>query len=291
MRVDKFIFPIDFVILYMDPDVEVLLILGSPFFVSARVFIDVREGTLVIRVRDKSASFDVYRLTKYSIEGDDECFYVDVCIKDVDYLFDLSCEKNLYSTTCDFECPIEHDDSQINNDVHELHELFVDLICVEDYFDACDNLYMCDTTCVDNVNILGGVDEKMVRGDRVVFEEYWEERDESECEKKTESETKSEEERKNTGEKKIEGELKLLPEQLDYAYLGEDSTNLVVISARLSPDQKEKLVGVLRENREAIGWKLTDLKGISPTICTHKLLPEEGAKPNTTATKAKSKHK
>ena len=36
---------------------------------------------------------------------------------------------------------------------------------------------------------------------------------------------------------------------------------------------------MLRYYREAIGWSLDDLKGISPTTCMHKIFLEEGSKP------------
>ncbi|XP_019158468.1 PREDICTED: uncharacterized protein LOC109155206 [Ipomoea nil] len=65
VRVDKFIFPMDFAILDMDPDIEVPLILGKPFFATARALIDVGSGKLVIHAGDECASFDVSKLTKY----------------------------------------------------------------------------------------------------------------------------------------------------------------------------------------------------------------------------------
>ncbi|XP_031131853.1 uncharacterized protein LOC116033237 [Ipomoea triloba] len=70
VRVDKFIFSVDFVILDMDIDVEVPLILGRPFLATTRALIDVRERKLVIRVGDESASFNVTKLMKYPLEGD-----------------------------------------------------------------------------------------------------------------------------------------------------------------------------------------------------------------------------
>jgi len=48
----------------------------------------------------------------------------------------------------------------------------------------------------------------------------------------------------------------------------------VIISRALEPEQEEKLVGVLREHREALGWNLVDLKGLSPTLCTHTITLE-----------------
>ncbi|XP_027348305.1 uncharacterized protein LOC113859824 [Abrus precatorius] len=44
VKVDKFIFPIDFVILDMDEDIDVLLILGRPFLATARAIIDVSSS-------------------------------------------------------------------------------------------------------------------------------------------------------------------------------------------------------------------------------------------------------
>ncbi|KAK5825723.1 hypothetical protein PVK06_020584 [Gossypium arboreum] len=56
VKVDKFIFPIDFVVLDMDEDVEVPLILGRPFLATVRAVIDVGDGKLVLRVGDEELS-------------------------------------------------------------------------------------------------------------------------------------------------------------------------------------------------------------------------------------------
>ncbi|RVW67359.1 Retrovirus-related Pol polyprotein from transposon 17.6 [Vitis vinifera] len=40
-----------------------------------------------------------------------------------------------------------------------------------------------------------------------------------------------------------------------------------------------KLLKVLKENKRAIGWSISDLKGINPLICTHHIYLEENAKP------------
>ena len=32
---------------------------------------------------------------------------------------------------------------------------------------------------------------------------------------------------------------------------------------------------VLKKNKEAIGWTLTDLKGLDPSLCTHRIFLEE----------------
>lgn len=75
-------------------------------------------------------------------------------------------------------------------------------------------------------------------------------------------------------------ELKPLPEQLKYMYLGEDETLPVIIKKNLREEQEAQLMELLRENKRAIGWTLADLSGISPDVCMHQLLLEDGAKPS-----------
>nr|XP_027109074.1 uncharacterized protein LOC113728923 [Coffea arabica] len=74
-------------------------------------------------------------------------------------------------------------------------------------------------------------------------------------------------------------ELKPLPEHLKYAYLGDNETLQIIISAALSKTHEEKLIRVLREHKEAIGWTIANIKGISPAICIYRIRLEENAKP------------
>ena len=67
-------------------------------------------------------------------------------------------------------------------------------------------------------------------------------------------------------------DLKPLPENLKYVYLGDDETLPVIISIVFKLEQEEKLVRVLRGHKEAFGWILADLKGLSPTLCTHTII-------------------
>ncbi|XP_027368188.1 uncharacterized protein LOC113874166 [Abrus precatorius] len=59
VKVDKFIFPVDFVILDMDEDTDVPLILGRPFLATARAIIDVKDGKLILRVGDENVTFKI----------------------------------------------------------------------------------------------------------------------------------------------------------------------------------------------------------------------------------------
>ena len=70
-------------------------------------------------------------------------------------------------------------------------------------------------------------------------------------------------------------DLKPLPVELKYAYLEENEQCPVVISSLLNASQENNLLDILRENKQAIGWKISDLKGISPLVCTHHIYLDE----------------
>nr|GEY39503.1 reverse transcriptase domain-containing protein [Tanacetum cinerariifolium] len=74
-------------------------------------------------------------------------------------------------------------------------------------------------------------------------------------------------------------ELKDLPSHLEYDFLAKDSKLLVIIDKDLSSIEKEKLLGVLKEHKRTIAWKISDIKRINPSYCTHKILMEEDYKP------------
>ncbi|KAL5573536.1 hypothetical protein UlMin_023133 [Ulmus minor] len=74
-------------------------------------------------------------------------------------------------------------------------------------------------------------------------------------------------------------ELKALPNHLKYIYLGEEETLPVIVARNLSSVQEDKLIRVLRDHKTAIGWTIADIKGISSSMCMHRILLEEDAKP------------
>ncbi|GKB05661.1 reverse transcriptase domain-containing protein, partial [Tanacetum coccineum] len=76
-----------------------------------------------------------------------------------------------------------------------------------------------------------------------------------------------------------EVELKDLPPHLEYAFLEGDNKFPVIIAKDLSVEEKVALIKVLNSHKRAIAWKLSDIKGINPEFCTHKILMEEDYKP------------
>ena len=74
-------------------------------------------------------------------------------------------------------------------------------------------------------------------------------------------------------------ELKTLPSTLKYAFLDEEKAKLVIISSKLDIKQEKQLLDVLRQHEEAIRWTLTNLKGLDPSLCTHRIFLEDESRP------------
>ncbi|GJT93792.1 hypothetical protein Tco_1082637 [Tanacetum coccineum] len=84
---------------------------------------------------------------------------------------------------------------------------------------------------------------------------------------------------KSSIEEPPELELKDLPSHLEYAFLEENNKLPVIIVKGLKNDEKYALLKVLKSHKRAIAWKITDIKGIDPRFCTHKILMEDDYKP------------
>nr|GEZ68223.1 reverse transcriptase domain-containing protein [Tanacetum cinerariifolium] len=54
---------------------------------------------------------------------------------------------------------------------------------------------------------------------------------------------------------------------------------LIDVFKDLSMEEKTALLTVLKSRKRAIAWKLSDIKGINPEFCTHKILMEEDFEP------------
>ncbi|XP_047181809.1 uncharacterized protein LOC124848216 [Vigna umbellata] len=121
MKVDKFLFPVDFVIMELEEDLNVPLILGRPFMKTARVLIDVENGKLKVRVQDEEVNFDVFKAMSHP-KDDKECFHLDA--------FDEICmiQENNASDTLSLEEILVDTCEELNEKEEELiYEFFIDL--------------------------------------------------------------------------------------------------------------------------------------------------------------------
>nr|GEZ13386.1 reverse transcriptase domain-containing protein [Tanacetum cinerariifolium] len=84
---------------------------------------------------------------------------------------------------------------------------------------------------------------------------------------------------KSSNDEPPEVELKELPPHLEYVFLGDNNKWPVIISKYLSVDEKTALIKVFKSQKQAIAWKLTDIKGIDLEFCSYKILLEEDYEP------------
>ena len=59
IKVGKFIFPVDFVVIDIEEDKQVSLLLGRPFLTTGAALIVVKKGELSLKVRDEAVHFNL----------------------------------------------------------------------------------------------------------------------------------------------------------------------------------------------------------------------------------------
>ncbi|GJY36144.1 hypothetical protein Tco_0421522 [Tanacetum coccineum] len=74
-------------------------------------------------------------------------------------------------------------------------------------------------------------------------------------------------------------ELKPLLDNLEYVFLEEPSFLPVIISSQLTKEKKNKLTSVLKKHKQTFAWKTTDIPGICPSFCKHKIQLLDDKKP------------
>ncbi|XP_019156898.1 PREDICTED: uncharacterized protein LOC109153486 [Ipomoea nil] len=86
VKVGKFYFPADFLILDMGSDTDTSLILGRPFLLTGGVIIDMPLGKLIFRVGTEKEEFFISKAVKLPI-FDESCLFVDVIEKPSEEVF------------------------------------------------------------------------------------------------------------------------------------------------------------------------------------------------------------
>ena len=76
VKVDKFIFLTDFIMLDMEEDKEIPIILGRPFLATSMAMIDVQKGELKLIVQDDEVRFSVFNTVRHPAESD-VCFMIE----------------------------------------------------------------------------------------------------------------------------------------------------------------------------------------------------------------------
>nr|GEU79448.1 reverse transcriptase domain-containing protein [Tanacetum cinerariifolium] len=241
VKVGSFHFLADFVVIYFDADPRVPLILGRSFLKTERALIDVFKGELTLYVGKEAITFNLDQTSRYSAN------YSDMTAKRIDVI-DMACEE--YSQEVlevDAFLAIEDDPTSPKVD--------------QSYLDPEGDILLLEAFLNDDPSLpppTQGNYLPKVRKELKI------------CEAKSD---------KSSIDEPPEVQLKDLPPYLKYAFLEGDDKLPVIISKDLSMEEKTTLIMVLKSHKRAITWKLSDIKGIDPEFCTHKLLIEEDFEP------------
>ena len=80
VKVEKFIFPVDFIMLDMEEDKPAPIILGRPFLTIGQALIDVKNGELTLRVGDDQEKFNLYKVMNFPSNENTSCMRIDTLI-------------------------------------------------------------------------------------------------------------------------------------------------------------------------------------------------------------------
>ncbi|GKA77124.1 reverse transcriptase domain-containing protein [Tanacetum coccineum] len=278
VKVGVFQFPADFVVVDFEPDPRVPLILGRCFLKTSRALIDVYEGELTLRVDNEAITYNLDQTSRYSVN------YNDMTANRIDVV-ELACEEYSqevlgFSDVIASGNPTPGYDPIVSNSSPTLTPFGDSDFLLLEEADAF--LALADDPTSPEV------DESYYdpEGDILILEallnsdpspppnqgNYLPEirKELKLCEAKT---------AKSSIDEPPEVELKDLPPHLEYAFLEDNNKLPVIIAKDLSVDEKTALIKVLKSRKQAIAWKLSDIKGINPEFCSHKILMEEDYEP------------
>nr|GEV44559.1 reverse transcriptase domain-containing protein [Tanacetum cinerariifolium] len=278
VKVGTFHFPAKFVVVDFDADPRVPLILGRSFLKTERDLIDVFVGELTLRVGKEAITFNLDQTSRYSAN------YNDMMANRIDVI-DMACEEYSQEVLSFFDMitsgnPTPYYDLIVSTssptltpfeDSDFLLEEVDAFLALEDdptspevdksYFDLEGDILLLEAFLNDDPSLpppnQGNYLPQVQKELKI-------------CEAKTDN---------SSIDEPPEVELKDLHPHLEYAFLEGDDKLPVIITKDLSDEEKTALIMVLKSHKRAITWKLSDIKGINPDICTYKILMDEDFEP------------
>nr|GEW87143.1 reverse transcriptase domain-containing protein [Tanacetum cinerariifolium] len=246
VKVGKFHFPTDFVVVYFEADPRVPLILRRSFLRTGRALIDVYGEEITLMVNDESVTFNLNQTMRYSLTYDDNS------VNRVD-IIDIACEE-FVQDVLNFQY-----NSKSSNPTLVSNASFS-----EETKSKCSKQPIVKSS---SPTLTPFGEKKLLNDDPFQL---------LSMDLKQAKETKA----KSSIEEPPELELKELLSHLEYAFLEETDKLPVIIAKDLKDVEKEALIKVLKPHKRAIALKISDIKGIDPIFCTHKILMEEDYKPS-----------
>nr|GEU62039.1 reverse transcriptase domain-containing protein [Tanacetum cinerariifolium] len=276
IKVGKFHFPTDFVVVDFEADPRVPLILGRSFLRFGRALIDVYGEEITLRVNDESVTFNLNQTMRYSSTYDDNS------VNRVDVI-DIACEE-FVQDVLDFQYNPKSNNPTLVFDSSISESDFCKELIVKSSSPTLtpfgeSDFFLEEIVFLNDESIPTRIDNSLYDPEGgILFLEKLLNEDPFQLppmDLKQAEETKA----KSSIEEPPKLELKELPSHLEYAFLEESDKLPVIIAKDLKDVEKEALKKVLKSHKRAITWKISDIKGIDPRFFTHKILMEEDYKP------------
>nr|GEX63096.1 reverse transcriptase domain-containing protein [Tanacetum cinerariifolium] len=271
VKVGKFHFPIDFVVVDFEAGPRVPLILGRSFLRTGRALINVYGEKITLRVNDEPVTFNLNQTMRYSSTYDDNS------VNRVDVI-DIACEE-FVQDVLDFQYnskssnPTNSESESCKEPIVKSSSPTLTPFGESDFFLEEIKDFLNDESIPTGIdNSFYDPEEDILYLEKLLNEDPFQL---PLMDLKQAEETKA----KSSIEEPPELELKELPSHLEYAFLEESDKLPVIIAKDLKVVEKEALIKVLKSHKRAIAWKISDIKGIDPRFCTHKILMEEDYKP------------
>ncbi|PWA81826.1 hypothetical protein CTI12_AA183720 [Artemisia annua] len=291
VKVGKFYFPADFVVVDFDPDPKVPLILGRGFLKTGRASINVYDAEITLRDGHEAVTFNLNQTARYSSANEPMTVSkIDI----VDEVDELSAEYSQEVLGFSSGNPTSSSSSTTSHNSPYLpsiddsppipQPIIADSSPSFTPFEGGDFLFMEEVDeflSVDTSSFIGNIGDSYYdpEGDVFMLEQLLDKDPFSSLPPKKPfvEEVKQVEQ---SEEKLPKLELKELPPHLEYAFLEGTDKLPVIISKHLQDEEKKRLVDMLKKHKDAIAWRISDIKGIDPRFCTHKILLENDAKPS-----------
>ncbi|GJX36513.1 reverse transcriptase domain-containing protein, partial [Tanacetum coccineum] len=252
INVGKFQFPADFVVVDFEPDPRVPLILGRCFLKTSHALIDVYEGEITLRVGKEAITFNLDQTSKYTAD------YNHMTVNKIDVI-DMACDEYSqevlgFSSVVASGNPTPYFEPIVSTASPTLTPFGdSDFLLFEE---ADSFLALEDDPTSSEVDPTYQDPE----GDILILEAI--------LNSEPPPPLPNHEQYMPGGRK----ELKLCEAKTVEPSINEPP--------EIKDEKKGQLLKVLKSHKRAIAWKLSDIKGVSPEFCTHKILMEEDYEPS-----------
>nr|GEW18868.1 reverse transcriptase domain-containing protein [Tanacetum cinerariifolium] len=244
VKVGSFHFPADFVVVDFDADPRVPLILGRSFLKAGRALIDVFKGELTLRVSKEAITFNLDRTSRYSANSNE------MTAKRIDVI-DMAREEYSqevlgFSNVTTSGNPTPYYDPIVSTTSLTLTPFENSNFLLEEV-DAF--------LAIEDDHTSPKVDQSYLdpKEDILLLDSFL--NDDPSVPPQNQGNCLPE----------VRKELKICEAKSDKSSIDEPP--------------ETTLITVLKSHKRAIAWKLSDIKGIDPEFCTHKILMEEELEP------------